>query len=262
MTKDLPNAHAHFHSRYLHALRAILDSADDVRATRPLGLILEPAPGGGVLVVATDGVALAVLHDRAGYANAPMRVSLPASFRDRCAPAKPVRMFWEGFYERALPEWAQPGDVVITPVCAILTPAMQMPDIELGEGPCLENVMIETGDVWSLDDYRVDLAKPVDWRKIFEKAAAQTGAATTALYWQPAAFNMFQPILELSASRSEAVVAVEFTGAGSPALVRVPTVPEFMGCFMPMKAVEAAAGLPEFVGRREARLSVVGGGKA
>jgi hypothetical protein len=247
---ELPDIYARFKSEYLHALRRILDAARERQLYRSVGLIVEPAPDGGALIVATDGVAVGVFHDRDGCVNKPFRAMLPKRFLDRCAPPAPVEMFCEGSDERELPEWAQPGDVHLYPIAAMLCGRMPYPDVDDAEdGPILANVMIETGNHWREEDFRVDERPPVAWRRAFVRDNAPVDAATINL--NPFVAEYFSPVMDLAQRRDceGGIAAISRSapiGEQRAFILQVSGLPEFVGAFMPMRPW-APPALPDFI---------------
>lgn len=241
---------ARFKAKYLHALRYILDEAEEGSLIRGVGLLIEPAPDGGVLLIATDGGALAVIHDATGHASQPFRALLPRRFRQRCAPAKPLEIFDEGEDTIELPEWAQPGDVYLLEICAVLFPQMNHPDIsDAFDGPALANVRAADGGAWKAEEYRLDDCDLLDWRRPFSEKRADI---VPHAYLSPSLFSVFHPFRELGAREHNGLqpsLALKFGDGVSPAIVKVEGLPNFIGAIMPLRAFDVPPGLPDFIRR-------------
>jgi hypothetical protein len=232
MSKELPKISARFSAKYLHALCAILDAAQDRAAFSSAGLYIEPAQP-GVLIVATTGTVIAVLRDLEGHANKPFKVNLPKFFRERCAPAKPVAMFDQGWnLEFDPPEWMQPGEVYLTGICALLFSQMNHPSIE-GEddSPCMANVLIETGNTIRATDYRIDEDKTIAWREAIAGDDAETGA----LFVDPSLYALFTPIAELGGGDAFFVLKTRGDRLKRPLLVQLHKLPNFVGAIMELR---------------------------
>lgn len=241
---DLPKCHARFKAKHLHALRGILDSARERGFfDQRIGLFVEPAEK-GIFLIATDGWSLGVIHDPDGWANKPFWALLPAVFCARAAPAAPLQVFCEGPAEVELPEWAQPGDVLIMPVCAMIRAQMQHPAEEDPEcGYVLASFPIETGNCWREDDFRLKEDAKISWRELFAGPCGAHGS----LCINPRILAAFGPLRELSAEGRNARFSIELhEDAGGPHLVRVNGVSEFVGAFMGQKFVEPDP-LPEWL---------------
>lgn len=241
---DLPNCHARFKARYLNALRGLLNAAREVAFSQPsAGLFIEPAAKGCFLIAST-GKTMGVIHDADGFANKPFRALLPKEFCWRCAPPAPVQMFLEGPYELPLPEWAQPGDVDIFPVCALLMPQMDHPSVEdKGYAPALANARIETSNHWREDDFRLFEGATLPWRKIFDR---ESGARDT-LNIDPRYVALFQSLEEVDPNGYAWGFQMDFPARDDQAvIIRAREMPEFIGAVMPQKACEYPP-LPDWI---------------
>lgn len=233
---DLPKTFARFRADYLHALRAILDLAEDRYFERQVGLTIEPAKGGGVLLIATDGHVLAVLHDKAGRANKPFRAILPKAFRARAAPPEPVSMYWEGSFAYEPPEWMQPGDVLLHPAGALILGKTRHPsEHQQDNGAALAHVLIETGNHWRDTDFRVDETEPLNWRAAFAGPRAKVERG----FLLPEYFAVFAPIFDLAGTSGPTSVAIEFAETEiAPAIVTMRGFDNFIGAISPMRRFE------------------------
>ncbi|MGJ0505645.1 MAG: hypothetical protein ACR652_00635 [Methylocystis sp.] len=233
--RELPDCHAIFKAKYLYAARAILASGRQ-RLEPRAGLYIEPAEEGGVFVIAIGGPSLAIFYDCEGIANRRFRAQFPEEFVARCAPAR-VEMFLEGRVFVDLPEWAQPSDVHILPVCALLFAGMNHPAWGGDDDkPCLAHVMIETGNVIRAEDFRLDADKGLPWRMIFSRARG----ALSQICFAPERLANFDPVYDLFPEDEKKQFQVEFgDGPESPLFLRLPGVPEFIGALMPQKFIEA-----------------------
>lgn len=241
---DLPKCQARFKAKYLHALRRILESARERQFyDRGIGFFVEPTER-GVFLIATDGWSLGVIHDPDGVANKPFWALLPANFCARAAPAAPLQVFSEGPEEVELPEWAQPGDVLIMPICAMITAQMLHPAEENPEyGYVLANVRIETGNCWREDDFRLKEDAKIPWRRQFAGPFGKHGS----LCFNPQIPAVFGPLRELVAEDRSAGFSIELNeNVQGPHLIRVNGVSEFVGAFMGQKFVEPDP-LPEWL---------------
>jgi hypothetical protein len=241
---DLPKIRARFKAKYLHALREILVSASERRFFSPAGVYLEPCEQGGVLIIATDGHALAVLRDPDGEVNKPWKVHLPQAFVDRCAPPAPVAVFCEGPDEIELPEWAQPGEVYLYGIAAMLFSQMNHPKFEdLNYAPVLASVPIETGNHWRESDYRVEETRETfQWRRPLDAAPAPG----ERFYLQPSVLATFQPIFEQARRDAEKPPALALEPRENMVIrVFIDGFADFVGVVMGMTPFEPAP-LPPF----------------
>ncbi|WP_210178244.1 hypothetical protein, partial [Methylosinus sp. R-45379] len=149
----------------------------------------------------------------------------------RCAPAKPVAMFDQGWnLEFDPPEWMQPGEVYLHGVCALLFPQMNHPEIEGGENaPCMAHVMIEDGNTIRADDYRIeDEGKTLPWRE----AIAGDDADCSAIFMNPSLYALFAPIAELGEGDTHFVLKASADAMKRPLLVQIDKLPNFIGAIM------------------------------
>lgn len=244
LSRDLPDCHALFKAKHLHALRGILDSA---RARQffldSAGLFIEPAEK-GVFLIASDGWVVGVIYDPEGYANKPFRALLPEMFCARAAPAAPLQVFSEGPADIELPEWAQPSDVRIAPVCALIFPQMNHPSVEDPRyAPALASVRIETGKEWREDDFRLQEDKKIPWRTALSGPFGAHGAICIS----PRVPAVFDALSDLCGDRAAASFSISFHERPfGPHVLRLKGVPEFCGAFMGQKFVEPDP-LPEWL---------------
>jgi hypothetical protein len=245
MTEKLTKCHARFKAKYLHAVRRILDRAREMQFLRgTVGLFVEPMPQ-GCLLIATNGHAIAIIHDASGFANKPFRMLLPKAFVERAAPPKPLQVFIEGPDEIEWPEWAQPGDVFITPICALIFGAMHHPDVEdLEYAPALANVVVSNGNEWRDDDFRLFEDKTIPWRKAISQARGAQGRVCI----DPDLMSVFAPLADLGGHLSQVgQFSLDFASSDDgPIIVRNRNAPEFYGAIMPLKAFDAEP-TPEWV---------------
>lgn len=131
-------------------------------------LFIEPHPDGGVLLIATDGRAMGVVHDADGAATAARAVTLPPSlveachfpdmptFRDQGDTIRPVPP-----PPTIVPDWVSFSDVG----ASVWTQEVPLanPDDETTGCP-LVSVTPTPGNVWHGDDYRV-IDETLPWRK-------------------------------------------------------------------------------------------------
>lgn len=114
----------------LVALHALIDGEDsECRRMSARGVHIEPLPGGGVVMVATDGICLGAYIDRDGSTARPTTIRLPGKARRQSFFSKIVRVYdrridndaliaegigegeqhtWRGFVREAepgFPEW-------------------------------------------------------------------------------------------------------------------------------------------------------------
>lgn len=231
----LPSTHAMFKARYLHALRLILDDCQEEQMIRKIGLLIEPHPEGGVLVIATNGSVLAALHDPDGFANTPFRALLPPAFRAACAPPPGITKYSQGeSWVEPLPEWAQPSDVHILPIAVYLSPQMDHPNDEDTDGPMLAHALIETGNRWRIKDYRIDESPLLDWRKVF---STPVQGPPEHISLNPRLMGMFDPLTELPGHEGGSL-RLSFTGAETPVIVSISNLPNFIGVIMPQRQTE------------------------
>jgi hypothetical protein len=230
---DLPKIRARFKAKHLHALREIIANSRGRSFCGPAGLYLEPCEQGGVLIIATDGHALAALRDPDGEVNKPFKVHLPKAFVDRCAPPAPVAVFCEGPDEIELPEWAQPGEVYLYEIAAMLFSQMNHPKFEdLKYAPVLANLPIETGNHWRETDYRVEEPRETfSWRRPLEAAPAPG----ERFYLQPSVFATFQPIFEQACRDADKPLALALEPRENMVIrVFIDGFPDFVGVVIGM----------------------------
>ncbi|WP_062223183.1 hypothetical protein [Aureimonas sp. D3] len=101
-------------SRIIHAFGPILRSAaQDFLRFWDGGLFLYPHQD-GVLCIATDGRAMMMMLDREARVDVPRNLHLPEELIAACAPPKPFVAHYPGWQEeKPLPEWMQPGSVML-----------------------------------------------------------------------------------------------------------------------------------------------------
>ncbi|MBM3553602.1 MAG: hypothetical protein FJX45_18095 [Alphaproteobacteria bacterium] len=227
-----PDCHARFKARYLNALRGLLnDTRERAFVTPSAGLFIEPADPGCFLIAST-GKAIGVIYDASGFANRPFRALLPRGFCFRARPPEPLHVFAEGPAEIELPEWAQPGDVHITPVCALLFPKMNHPIVEdEHNAPALANVMIETGNHWREGDFRLFENAYLPWRALFQRDAGPL----ERLHIDLGFLELFRTVEEITPDETYRF-ALDFAGdSKGVVIVRAESAPEFIGAINPQK---------------------------
>jgi hypothetical protein len=245
---------ARFKAKYLHALRFLLDSAEADFYRPHYGLSVEPEPAGGVILVATNGFALAAIHDENGFASAPFRAMLPWTFRARCALPPPIAFVDDADLGPVdLPEWAQPGDVLLSDLSALLFARQPRPMSDDGGAPAtLARAPIATGDHWREGEYRIDAGPLPDWRTIFDAPASNAAPAPRA-FISPELYGMFELLRELAATRNYGLMpaaSLEYRGEGAPVIVTIDHLPNFIGAIAPMTPFDPPPP-PDFLRRGE-----------
>ena len=233
---------ARFHPRYLHALEPLIRaSQDNVLRWSTAGLIVEPVASGGVLLVTTDGGSLAAIHDAAGRATRPMRLTIPDALFDAVTAPAGVSMFDQGTtFAMDLPEWAQPGEVYAWGLAAYVLPKMPHPHFRRGDDSLLASVGAEEGNTYA-GGYRIHKEPPtLDWRRIF--AADRVGIASHINFY-PDRLDRFSRIERLSHGKG---LEIAIAGPTQALILTVPGLPEFVGAMMPNSTPIEAAALPDW----------------
>lgn len=174
-------AYAHFRARFLPALAEFICSAGDMAGVPPCeAVFIEPAEK-GVDLVATDGHALAWLHDHEGFASHPARLSARRALVAACQePARPTLIDVNGDDAMVLPPaWMRPGRLSILQAS---DPESRLILVEPLEQPPAEQVGEPHSDGYGL--YSRSQRNPMDckvppYRDVFEKAPASTAVPRT-----------------------------------------------------------------------------------
>ena len=104
----------------LYRLMPLLSSRDECCGhVGPRGAIwgwrIEPAPEGGVLAIATNGIAIGVIHDPQGRAHEPVTILASPGLRGAVCPPPPREIYYVGDHDfMELPDAFQPGTVYAT----------------------------------------------------------------------------------------------------------------------------------------------------
>ncbi|WP_431861456.1 hypothetical protein [Azospirillum sp.] len=239
--KDLPEMFtASVAAKYIPVLAAF---AGDFEIPRVQGIYIEPVET-GVVLVATDGHTICAFHDETGHATRPIRAVLPPHVIDACRRPKLPRPFdmGGGEWEVDPPGWMLPGKLFLhTAGCWVQTAAdpSEDPDWTDESASVLAHAIIETGNVWRADDYRI-IDKPyVTWRASFQPTAASVDGMTvnTALISRFGALSDLHP--------QGACLTLNFAGSAGPITVTSIAIPEFIGAVMPMR-LSNTRPLPEW----------------
>ena len=193
------------------------------------GVLIEPHPAGGVLLIATDGHVMGVLYDRTGHATGPMTVQLPDALIDACKPPK-LRALWQEGEEVTPdpPAWMEPDKVFLTTVGCFVAPLdKNAPGMLYSQGA-------ETSNVYRPDDFRLLVGtkrKSLDWRMIIPAGPL---SLETPLNFDPIILSKFQAVSELCGDNPGLVIF------GSPdpekaIVIRCREFPDFWGCAMAMR---------------------------
>jgi hypothetical protein len=234
-------------ARYVVALSAILADQDPYY-TGVQGLQIEPCSAGGVLLVATTGRTLAVIHDVDGRAKVPRRVVLPNAVIDACRPPRLPALYSEGeeIDRTALdvPDWMIPGTVLLWSIaCMVFPKGKDAPGI-------LCDRFSEEGPVWRTGhDYRLYPPNElINWRKTVPKSAATSLAAP--LWLNPKYLQQFAAMAgTLDEDAIYRGLKLWIGDPDGPIVVRAQYMPEFFGLVMPIKsaAMEAVDAFPDWL---------------
>ena len=177
------------------------------------GIQAEPAPGGGVLLIATDGHTIGVVHDAFAYADAEHILSIPSAL------AKATK--------------ARYG------LCGTLHFLGNVVHVVSEEFPTTQNpAIISPHHIYSGHAPDIDGAFP-NWRAIFHFSEQRThdGAPTS---FNAALVQRFHTAGQALLGRTIAEMSIYAPEDGGPALVRLPSGPDtglaFVGLVMPMRS--------------------------
>jgi hypothetical protein len=198
---------------------------------------IEPCPAGGVLLIASDGHALAVARDPDGSCTGPMSVDIPDDLLEACRPPQRVYLNHEGeIYAPEMPAWMIPGLVLLTEYGGMLFPKSKRARGVLWEGSL---------DKRSLNTYP-------DWRQLIPSGDL-TPISGVALNPDILARFSAAANIEVDGPWAEGVTLF---GTGDPHLpndcgpivVRTRTFPDFFGLVMPMRNGTHDRAVPEWLG--------------
>lgn len=230
---------ARFQARYLHALEPIIRSAQECESwSMKAGLIVEPCDTGGVILVATDGVTLAVIHDPKGRATRVMRITIEDGTFEAVTPRPPVTMWSEGEpVDIPQPDWAQPGIVMAWGLACGVFPVMHLPGADPRFSPLLHEAMAEEGNEYT-GRYRIHADPPaLPWRKML---GTERGTATGCIHLFPHHADRFTRMAALLGTPLQ----FNLGDPKKPILISAPGHPEFIGAVMPAIAVATDDPIP------------------
>ena len=187
------------------------------------GWYVEPHPDGGVIVVATDGRAIGIMLDKAGYANAGCYLYATDGLKAAITPPKPLIGFCEGDMVEVDPrEIEVPGDVYATEAGVFIQHKGDYEDAD--QQFSLYHEMAEYGSVWA-GGYRL-IAETMDWRRIPDSF---TTPSPSLVYLDPALLASFARVKENG--------WFVHTQADASGVYRVshPFVTDFVGFIMPCR---------------------------
>lgn len=230
---------AQIHAKYLHALEPIirLSQTDFSAVSRNIsGLMIEPCSEGGAILSATNGKVLACIRDPSGKANRPARVTIPDRLFMAATPPKPLALNDQAAeIEIPMPEWAQPGTVVLTSGFGVVLQQMPLPGVtELGSlgsayGPVDERVFMS-------GEYRVhDDKHLLKWRKIFSRERKPHEGEPAPI--DPILFAWFDRLIDLHRNKEDGsprLVYLDHGAVGAATYIRVEGAPDFIGAIGPM----------------------------
>lgn len=223
----------HVSASALHRLEPLLARRRDCimrpNAGRHLwGWRVEPCPAGGVLIIASDGLVMGVVHDPEGVAKTGVTILASKGLRKAVKPPKARPVYYPGDMDEAeLPDQFQPEKVTATSLFVAVWDRESVkgsqPREENDEGRSLYTEAAEEGAIWAggfrlVDDY-------LPWRRIVEKWKPEDVApANFRLGTKPfAAFRHFdRNVLDLSAPADHTL----------PVLIRTSEHPDFIGFAM------------------------------
>lgn len=241
----------HVSASALHRLEPLLARRRDCimrpNAGRHLwGWRVEPCPAGGVLIIASDGLVMGVVHDPEGVAKEGVTILASKGLRKAVKPPKARQIYYPGdMDEDELPDRFQPEKVTATSLFVAVWDREAVKDpsarAEGDEGRSLYTESAEEGSIWAggyrlVDDY-------LPWRRVVEQWQQEDIApANFRLGTRPfAAFRHFDSdTLDLSAPSDHTL----------PVLVRAKDHPDFVGFAMRGNMTispPAPAGLPAWL---------------
>ncbi len=244
------NLFAFTKAKYLHILKPIVDEANKRESARFWNgaLSIEPAETGGVYLSATNGHAMAVIHDVDGRANAPMTLDIPDAAYSISKGPEPTSMTFEGeSYTLPAPAWAQPGTAYFYDAGIHISPIMRHPDWDEESDyfqPALYSRSASMRDHNCGVDYRASLGISWDWRATLQKALKSPTMAGGQSHYHPSMPALFVRIHEHFAALHKKGLRMQHTvkddGAYSTSgmetftrtsILQIEDCPEFVGIF-------------------------------
>ncbi len=197
------------------------------------GWRIEPCAAGGVLVIATSGTVIGVIHDPEGRASKPATILASKGLRKAVAPPKKRTVYFPGDHDKVdLPDEFQPCRLMATTLFASVHSISDCAPPAEGDAPvadegeeryALYTEYAEEGSAWA-GGYRLH-ADYADWRRVF---ANWTVGSTTLCHQRlsPKLYSAFRRIgrgvLEIAMPEDQA----------APVLVQSSDHPEFVGAIM------------------------------
>lgn len=210
------------------------------------GIRVEPCPAGGVLLIATDGRALAIARSDGMVKGGPKTVYLPSSLIAACAPPKIRKMVGEGCeWTPNAPKWMIPGKVSLSEChCMVMHQAAKAEgslycDIANAHSPARD------------DDYRLLGDDYPDWRRVIP---AELQPIRQPLPLNPEYLSLLSEVNKIGSDLS-GIGGVQIVGQGAgvdtwggPIVFRHQSHADFLACIMPMRDSDVNTGLPEWLG--------------
>lgn len=190
------------------------------------GWRIEPSADGGVLVIATNGAAMGVIHDPKGRTSGPVTILASDGLRAAVTPPPLRPAYYVGDYDEIpLPDQFQPGAVFASGVGAFMSSlADEAAGAEADEdSPMLFHEMAEFGNVWS-GGYRL-VESYVDWRR----ALAAWSISDTTPSHQRISPSVFRGFCNISPGTLEVSMPEDLD---KPVLVQAQEHPDFVGILM------------------------------
>lgn len=242
---------AKFDAALLHALEPILLLAYSNRNHPSIhGLRIERAgesDDDGIRLIATDGRALAICFDPDGRATEDFTAHICSHTFEAATPPKPIIGTYEGEHvPLPLPDWAQPGEVLLFEEFAFVTPKGKHPDDEEDgqEGHFLSNVF-SFADNRDSDGYRILTESFPNWRAVQRHFDASTERDPEPCI-NPKLLDLFSRLTtttnEYFGSAPGAII--EFGPPNGPMRITGAGVDNFVGFLMPKRKI--ANKIPDF----------------
>ncbi len=197
------------------------------------GIYIEPHHKQGVLMVATDGHRMGIVHDSEGKTNGPWICPISANVLKACRH-QPRR-------KTSVVEQAK--SVHFLGNSAIVTNGRFTED-----NPLDTTAGILSGVVVMERAPAIDGTYP-NWRKVLPKRRP-TAAAGSPLIYNPRLMADFTHVVRAAGFVNGWQACVLFAGEnGAPTVARFEAIPEFFGLLMPMRATKDVAAMPAWISK-------------
>lgn len=187
----------------------------------------EPHPDGGALIIATDGKAMAVIHDREAACSHPISLKLPPHIIAACRTPDLPKLYSEGDeVAMEVPDWMVPGYLLAHYAGVHVHPKA---DIDA----CFAMAIRTQGNIHREDDYRAKSVYP-KWRGALPNPANRGTGPACRIINLAYLGNFFAGFVGLQGVDYNALY-FDFLGSASDAvIVRHFEMEEFFGLIMPM----------------------------